>query len=272
MATYEERIAAFAQGKRLLRMPRPIRNRADTFCDACGSTRPTNLCALKDLESGRYYFTGTTCLKELVVKGVIVRRYGKESGQTAYEKEMRMRGEETNDNLNRPELQESTPGELQKGPSKVNDPTIDVPTRQDINPTVLVIQYADHYTAFVSINTDGSERSGSAEEPRWEETWRRTGIRGLVLEKVISERAEAATRCITRAWQIAFSYRGNIKQPGRSANGSNDAVREESRGLPDSLLNLLELADLTQVGSSQVLTGSNGAVALGAEEIRVWKH
>ena len=272
MATYEERIAAFAQGKRLLRMPRPIRNRADAFCDACGSTRPTNLCALKDLESGRYYFTGTTCLKELVGKGVIVRRFGKESGQAAYEKEMQIRSEETQSDLDPNEHQEKALGQSPTKAAEEHGQHAAVAGGQPINPTVLVIQYADHYTAFVSINTDGSERSGSAEEPRWEETWRRTGIRGLVLEKVISERAEAATRCITRAWQIAFSSQVYIERPTRPENGSNDAVREESPGLPDSLVNLLELADLTQVGRPQVLTGSNGAVALGAEETAVWKH
>ena len=100
MATYEERIAAFAQGKKLLRMPRPIRNRADAYCDACGSTRPTNLSALKDLESGRSFFVGTTCLQQLASNRGIVRRYGKESGQTAYEKEMQLRSDETQRDLN----------------------------------------------------------------------------------------------------------------------------------------------------------------------------
>ena len=48
MATYEEKLTAFARGQKLLRLPRPLRNRADAFCDACGSTRPRTLCALKD--------------------------------------------------------------------------------------------------------------------------------------------------------------------------------------------------------------------------------
>ena len=43
MATYEEKLIAFARGKKLLRLPRPLRNRADAFCDACGSTRPSRL-------------------------------------------------------------------------------------------------------------------------------------------------------------------------------------------------------------------------------------
>ncbi len=49
----------FAHGKRLLLLPRPVRDRADAFCDACGSSQPRTLCTLKDLESERYYFVGT---------------------------------------------------------------------------------------------------------------------------------------------------------------------------------------------------------------------
>lgn len=49
--TYEQRLAEFAHDKRLLRLPRPVRDRADAFCDACGSSQPRTLHTLKDLES-----------------------------------------------------------------------------------------------------------------------------------------------------------------------------------------------------------------------------
>ena len=94
MASYEEKLTSFAQGKRLLRLPRPIRNRADAFCDACGSTLPRTLFALKDIESGRY-FAGINCLKELASQGTILRRFGKESGRAAYDGEMQLRNEES---------------------------------------------------------------------------------------------------------------------------------------------------------------------------------
>ena len=181
-----------------------------------------------------------------------------------------MRGEETNENLNRQELQESTPGELQTGASKVNGPPIDAPTRQDINPTVLLIQYADHYTAFVSISSD--ERSGFAEESRWEESWRRTGDGGLLLEKVITERTEAATKCITRAWENAFSSHGNAERRLLPGNGSNGAFTGESNGLPDPLVNLLELADLPHVGGPVALVKPNGRPAGSTEEAGLWNH
>ena len=107
MSNYEEKLSAFADGKRLLRLPRPIRDRADAFCDACGSTLPRNLCALKDLETGRYYFAGANCLKELGSLGVVLRRFGKESGQSAYEVEMRLRKEESQGELSPCESQET---------------------------------------------------------------------------------------------------------------------------------------------------------------------
>lgn len=94
MPTYEQKLNEFSQGKRLLRLPRPLRDRADGYCDACGSSQPRTLYTIKDLESERYYFVGDTCLKELTKRGVILRRYGRESGQQAYESEMVLRAQE----------------------------------------------------------------------------------------------------------------------------------------------------------------------------------
>ena len=94
MLTYEQRLAEFAIGKRLLRLPRPVRDRADAFCDACGSSQPRTLYTLKDLESERYYFVGDTCLTKLAKSGAVFRRYGRESGQKAYESEMELRTQE----------------------------------------------------------------------------------------------------------------------------------------------------------------------------------
>ena len=92
MGTYEQRLeqrlSEFAEEKRLLRLPRPVRDRADACCDACGSTQPRILYGLKDPDSGRYYFVGNTCLKELVKRGAVLRRFGNESGRVAYEAEM----------------------------------------------------------------------------------------------------------------------------------------------------------------------------------------
>ena len=91
MLTYEQRLAEFAHGKRLLRLPRPVRDRADAYCDACGSNQPRTLYALKDLSRDRYHFVGDTCLTKLAKRGAVLKRYGRESGQKAYESEMAQR-------------------------------------------------------------------------------------------------------------------------------------------------------------------------------------
>ena len=78
MADYEKKLNEFARGKRLSRLMRPVRDRADASCDACGSTQPRMLYGLKgksaDEDSDRYYFVGDTCLKELVRRGAILKR------------------------------------------------------------------------------------------------------------------------------------------------------------------------------------------------------
>ncbi len=95
MLTYEQRLAEFAHGKRFLRLPRPVRGRADAFCDACGSSQPRTLYSLKDLESQRYYFVGDTCLTKLAKSGYVLKRYGREPGQKVYESEMALRTQES---------------------------------------------------------------------------------------------------------------------------------------------------------------------------------
>ena len=91
MCSYEQRLTEFSQDKRLLRLPRPMRDHADARRDACGSTRPRTLYALKDVDAGRYYFVGDTCLKQIAKLGAVLKRYGRESGRRAYENEMELR-------------------------------------------------------------------------------------------------------------------------------------------------------------------------------------
>ena len=94
MPTYEERLSEFSEEKRLPRLPHPVRDRADAYCDTCGSSLPRTLYAIKDLESERYFFVGDTCLKELAKLGTVLRRYGRESGQNSFESEMMIRAQE----------------------------------------------------------------------------------------------------------------------------------------------------------------------------------
>jgi hypothetical protein len=84
MSRYEERLDAFAEGRRFARMSRPVRNRADTWCDACGSVQARVLFGLKDERSEQVYFVGEHCLQELAERGVIVRRFLRQRAEAAY--------------------------------------------------------------------------------------------------------------------------------------------------------------------------------------------
>ena len=75
MTTYESKLNDFANGKVLVRLAHTVRDRADAQCDACGSTQPRTLTGLKDQDSGRYFFVGVTCLKELLNRKVISRGF-----------------------------------------------------------------------------------------------------------------------------------------------------------------------------------------------------
>ena len=270
MASYEEKLTSFARGKRLLRLPRPIRNRADAFCDACGSTLPRTLFALKDIESGRYYFAGANCLKELASQGIILRRFGKESGQAAYDVEIQHRVEESQEKviLSSDAARENKPTVVSGGDGQ----PVAASSHENFPPAVLMIQYPDHYNAVVAIiAADGkTRRYGYAKESRWEERWRRAGVRGLELESVRDERPEAARKCITRAWQEALSSKTDFESMPNLVNGSNGDSGDNSNGLPDSLLALIELADSTQIGTHQVVADRNGDLAGITKEIAQW--
>ncbi len=84
MSSYQERLDAFAEGKRLARMSRPLRNRADAWCDACGSVQARVLFGVKDERTQRVYFVGEHCLQQLAERGAVVRRFCKQSAEEAY--------------------------------------------------------------------------------------------------------------------------------------------------------------------------------------------
>lgn len=248
MATYEQMLTLFAQGKRLLRLPRPVRDRADAFCDACGSTQPRTLYPLKELDSGRHYFVGDSCLKELVKLGAIPRRFGRESGQVAYETEMHLRAQEPKETMNSvvngTAAAVTTPGSKPlAGDGRSASPT-DV---WHLFPAVLIIETPDHYQGFVSITSvDGMAHGwGHAKEPRYEETWRLAGEGGLLLEKVKAERPDARILCLTQAWERARSHLEGRELVTPPRNGGDHQA--PSPYAP--FLALLQLMTPTLVGS-----------------------
>src|SRR5947209_16551611 len=83
-ATYEERLWLFAQGKRLRRFRGLLRTPRDTYCDACGSSMPSHLFGLRDMETKRDYFVGANCMSRLSQMLVIERPFVRADIFTAY--------------------------------------------------------------------------------------------------------------------------------------------------------------------------------------------
>ena len=208
MLRYEEKIARFAQDKKFLRLPRPVRGRADALCDACGSTQPRTLYGLTDVTTKRHYFVGDSCLKELVKRGHILRRFGKQSGKQAYETEMQLRAGSPSGAPDYSEHQDIGSGDSpsETGPTEPVGPR---PTDSGaISSQVLMVETREHYQCFVALirNRDDHPACGAAWVAKYEEGWRASGASGLVLENWKRERPDAAVLCLARAWQEAFSH------------------------------------------------------------------
>ena len=208
MSSYETRLDDFAQGKRLLRLPGPVRDQDDASCDAFGSSQPKTLHGVKDLEAQRYYFVGDTCLKELVGRGAVLRRYGKEPGPNAYQGEMRRRAQALVGDDHPEESQQTPSSDRKSGPAdtypRLGPPGNNNP--QPLFPVVLVVENPEHYRAVVSlVSAQGAlQGNGQAQESRFEETWRLGKEPDRVLEQVKEERPGALGQCLTRAWQDAL--------------------------------------------------------------------
>ena len=82
--TYEERLYLFARGKRLRRFRGLLRASRDTFCDACGSTMPSHLYGLRDMDTKNDYFVGANCMARLSQMLVLERPFVKADIVSAY--------------------------------------------------------------------------------------------------------------------------------------------------------------------------------------------
>ena len=91
MNGYEARLAAFADGRRLLRLRHPVPNDAAMACDACGSAEPRWLHLLKDEATGRYALVGSNCVRALTELGAVRRRYAPDVAAQAYADELAYR-------------------------------------------------------------------------------------------------------------------------------------------------------------------------------------
>jgi len=209
LLSYDEKIAKFALGKKLQRLSRPVRGRADTLCDACGSTQPRTLYGLTDVETGRHYFVGESCLKELMKEGYILRRFGKQSGKQAYEDEMHLRagplGLASNSELqgNGFDQTDDIASETVPSGNSRQAPT----NRGTISSQVMMVETREHYQCLVALIHEGTNHTalGTACVAKYEEEWRAGGASGLVLEKLKIERPDAPILCLSKAWQEAYS-------------------------------------------------------------------
>jgi len=229
------------------------------MCDACGSIQPRTLYGQKDEGSGRYYFVGDNCLKELVKRGAILRRFGRESGPAAYARERDLRAQELGDERTRDEAdgKPSTPASHISG---VSNHALQKPESEgsDTYPVVLVVETSEHFEAFAcNFTSAGTLRSqGYSREDKYEDVWGGVGEKGMILERVNRERTDALELCVSKAWNSAFARLSTSNGSQLPANGADDEHKCE--GLPQRILSTLELLVASRIAPSTSPVEKNG--------------
>ncbi len=202
---YEERLRAFADGKRLGRLAKAVRDPEDGVCDACGSTLPRSLFGLKDTVSGRHYFVGQNCLCWLLETGLVARARYRQSAEVAYRKEMEMRRNGSGVSSDQPSPSLATQGDPpQRG--------ADLPS---LRRTFFVTETESYYEALVRLEDGQRRASGRAQEPRWSQGWARHDGGGGLLERKPRPRRNAVAMCVLKAYRRARAAWRN----GAASNG-----------------------------------------------------
>ncbi len=168
---YEERLRAFAEGKRLGRLAKAVRDPEDGVCDACGSTLPRTLFGLRDTGSDRHYFVGQNCLAWLLETGLVARARYRHSAEVAYRREMEMR--------------RNGAGTATDEPSPSTGDQGDLPQRRldlrDLRRTILITE------------TETRRRQG----------WARRDGGVVLLERVPRDKRNAVIICLLKAYRKA---------------------------------------------------------------------
>ena len=190
---YEGRLQAFAEGKRLGRLAKAVRDPENSVCDACGSTLPRTLFGLRDTESDRHYFVGQSCLSWLLEAGLVARARYRQSAEVAYRREMEMRRNGAGASTDKP-----SPSTGDRG---------DTPQRRfdlrNLRRTILITETESHYEALVRLE-DGQRRvSGRAQEPRWGQGWARHDGGVVLLERVPRAKRNTVISCLLKAYRKA---------------------------------------------------------------------
>ncbi len=212
---YEERLRAFADGKRLGRLAKAVLDPEDGVCDACGSTLPRTLFGLRDTVSDRHYFVGQSCLSWLLETGLVARARFRHSAEVAYRREMEMRRNGVSASTDEPSPSTGDHG--------------DTPQRRldlrNLRRTILIVETESHYEALVRLEDGGRRVSGRAREPRWGQGWARHDGGVVLLERVPRARRNAVIICLLKAYRKARA----AWRDGATLNGDEpgDKVREE---------------------------------------------
>ncbi len=212
---YEERLRAFAEGKRLGRLAKAVRDPEDGVCDACGSTLPRTLFGLRDTVSDRHYFVGQNCLAWLLETGLVARARYRHSAEVAYRREMEMRRNGAGASADRPLPSTGAQGDLPKRRSDL----------RNLRRTILITETETHYEALVRLE-DGRRRvSGRAQEPRWSQGWARCDGGVVLLERVPRAKRNAVIICLLKAYRKARA----TWRDGEAWNGAEpgDTLHEE---------------------------------------------
>ncbi len=212
---YEERLRDFAEGKRLGRLAKAVRDPEDGMCDACGSTLPRTLFGLRDTVSDRHYFVGQNCLAWLLETGLVARARYRHSAEVAYRREMEMRRNGASTSADEP--------------SPVTGDHGDLPHRRfdlrNLRRTILITETESNYEAVVRLEDRRRRVSGRAQEPRWSQGWARRDGGVVLLERVPRAKRNAIVICVLKAYRKArVAWRD-----GEARNGDerDSKVREE---------------------------------------------
>jgi len=212
---YEERLRAFAEGKRLGRLAKAVRDPEGGVCDACGSTLPRTLFGLRDTLSDRHYFVGQNCLAWLLETGLVARARYRHSAEVAYRQEMEIRRNGAGASTDEPLTSTGDHGDL---PQRRFD-------LRKLRRTILITETESHFEALVRLE-DGRRRvSGRAREPSWSQGWARCDGGVVLLERVPRAKRNAAIICLLKAYRKARA----AWRDGGAGNGNepSDTVREE---------------------------------------------
>ncbi len=180
---YEERLRDFAEGKRLGRLAKAVRDPADGVCDACGSTLPRTLFGLRDTVSDRHYFVGQNCLAWLLETGLVARARYRQSAEIAYRREMEMRRNGASASTDEPSPSTGEQGALPKRRSDL----------RNLRRTILITETETHYEAVVRLE-DGRRRVSG---------WARHDGGVVLLERVPRANRNAVVICLLKAYRKA---------------------------------------------------------------------